>query len=248
MGPAHCGYGLDMSKRETSPKTLEQFRRDFAYGVRSTHDFDFTGDLDDEQFADFLEELFDTLSVATDTGEAAPVVDVAYRWQIVAYRDHLGDSNNFRHRHSDTPWATMSKPLSESRVALLTSSGHFMAGDDPKPLGIENMTQQEAEARITETMKEPPTLSVIPANTDFENIRVRHGGYPVSTALRDHQVVFPLRIMEDLAADGVIGEFADTAYSFVGAAAQGPIKKHLGPEWAAMLSDAEVDAVLLVPI
>ena len=184
----------------------------------------------------------------TDTGDASALMDVHYRWQVTAYRGHLGDPEEFSHRHTDTPWAAMTKPLSESRVALMTSSGHFVDGDDPKPLGIENMTQVEAEDRIKDMIKEPPSLSVIPSNTPFEKIRVRHGGYPVEGAVADPQVVLPLRIMESLDAAGVIGEFAQDAYSFVGAAAQGPIKKRIGPEWAEMLRDAGVDAVLLVPI
>ena len=229
-------------------ETIEELRTSFFYGSRSNLNFKFLKDLDDAAFGDFLEELFAAIAQTTDTGDASGIVDVTYRWQLDAYRAHLGDPTGFAHSHDDTPWAPMAKPLAESRVAVLTSSGHFVDGDDPKPLGVENMTQDEAEARIKEMLTEPPTLSIISSNTSFDDLRVRHGGYPVAAAAADPQVVLPLRIMEDLAADGVIGEFADAAYSFVGAAAQGPIKKRIGPEWAQMLHDAEVDAVLLVPI
>lgn len=229
-------------------ETIAELRQSFFYKSRSNTNFKFLNDLDDSQFGDFLDELLTAVGEATNTGDAANVVDTAYRWQIEAYSGHLGDPNSFPHRHEDTPWATMAKPLSESRVALITSSGHFLDGDDPKPLGIDNMSQQEAEDRIMETIREPAVLSHIPSSTPFEQVRIRHGGYPVSAAVADPQVVLPLRIMEALQAAGTIGEFADTTYSFVGAAAQGPMKKTLGPEWAQMLHDRGVDAVLLVPI
>lgn len=229
-------------------ETIEELRKSFFYGSRSNLNFKFLKDLSDDEFGSFLSELLDAVSDTTDTGDPSGIIDAAYRWQVEAYRGHLGDPSAFPHRHEDTPWAPMTKPLSESRVALMTSSGHFADGDDPKPLGIDNMSQEEAEARIMETIKEPPTLSSIPSGLPFDQLRVRHGGYPVAAAAEDPQVVLPLRIMERLEADGVIGEFADTSYSFVGAAAQGPIKKRIGPAWAEMLREQGVDAVLLVPI
>lgn len=237
-----------MSEEETPDESIEELRESFFYGSRKNLNLKFVRDLSDAEFGDFLEELFSAIGDTTDSGDATEIIDVAYRWQVEAYRGHLGDPTKFAHRHEDTPWAPMTKPLSESRVALMTSSGHFVDGDDPKPLGIDNMTQEEAEDRIMETIKEPPTLSVIPSGTAFDDIALRHGGYPVQAVAADPQVVLPLRIMEDLAANGTIGEFADTSYSFVGAAAQGPIKKRIGPEWAQMLHDDDIDAVLLVPI
>ena len=237
-----------MADDNTPTETIAELRNSFFYGSRKNLNYKFVNDLSDAEFGDFLDEYFTAAGVMTDTGDTSALMDVHYRWQVVGYRGHLGEPDTFAHRHSDTPWATMAKPLSESRIALITSSGHFVDGDDPKPLGIENMSQEEAEDRIMETIKEPPSLSVIPSDTAFEQIRVRHGGYPVEGAVADPQVVLPLRIMESLETTGVIGEFAQDSYSFVGAAAQGPIKKRIGPEWAEMLRDAEVDAVLLVPI
>ena len=237
-----------MTEQMPAAETLAELRNSFFYGSRKNLNYKFVNDLTDAEFGDFLQEYFRAAAEIIDTQDPAALTEVHFRWQAKAYRGHLGDPESFAHRHNDTPWTPVTKPLSESRIALMTSSGHFVAGDDPKPLGIENMTQDEAEDRIMETIKEPPSLSVIPSATPFDQIRVRHGGYPVEGAAADPQVVLPLRIMETLDTEGVIGEFADTSYSFVGAAAQGPIKKRIGPEWAEMLREAEVDAVLLVPI
>ena len=110
------------------------------------------------------------------------------------------------------------------------------------------MTQSEAEARIGEFLREAPTLSAIPIDTPADRLRVRHGGYPVEAVAADHQVALPLAHLAMLAHEGVIGELAPTAYSFVGAAAQTRIRKDVGPAWAQQLDDEGIDAVLLVPV
>ena len=232
---------------ETPPQTSDELRRSFFYGSRSNLNVKFLKDLDDTEFGDFLEELFTATSATGDDGDAGRVTDVMYRWQIRAYSGHLGDPADFPHRHDDVPIAMLSKPLSECRVALLTSSGHFVDGDDPEPLGVVGMTQEEAEARIGEFLREAPSLSAIPVDTPTEQLQVRHGGYPVESVAADHQVALPLGHLAELAAGGVIGEFA-TAYSFVGAAAQARIRKDVGPAWAQQLVDEHVDAVLLIPV
>ncbi len=233
---------------EQTSETTEALRRSFFYGTRSDLNVKFLKDLDDTEFGEFLQELFAATAATTDDGNADRVTDVMYRWQVQAYSGHLGDPSEFPHRHDDVPMARLSKPLSESRVALLTSSGHFVAGDDPEPLGVVGMTQDEAEARIGEFMREAPALSEIPIDTPPEQLRVRHGGYPVESVAADHQVALPLEHLRSLDAEGAIGELAPMAYSFVGAASQGRIRKDVGPAWAKRLTDDDVDAVLLVPV
>lgn len=229
-------------------ETIEELRRSFFYGSRSNLDVKFLKDLDDAEFGSFVEELLGAVSATIDDGDPIGVIDALYRWQIQAYAGHLGDPADFPHRHDDTPIATLDRPLSEARVALMTSSGHFVEGDDPEPFGEPAMTQAEAEARIGEFLREAPSLSAIPIDTPADRLRVRHGGYPVSAAAADHQVVLPLGHLRDLAADGIIGEAASTAYSFVGATSQVRLRRDVGPAWAEQLRDDEVDAVLLVPV
>lgn len=40
-----------------------------------------------------MKELFDAVAGASDTNDASSVVDVAYRWQVQAYKNHLGDQS-----------------------------------------------------------------------------------------------------------------------------------------------------------
>jgi D-proline reductase (dithiol) PrdB len=238
---------MDDATAETT-ETIEQLRTSFSYGSRGNLSFKYLKDLSDAEFGDFLEELFEAIATTTDDGDADRVIDVAYRWQVHGYAGHLGDPADFPHRHDDTPIATLAKPLSECRVALLTSSGHFVDGDDPEPFGEIGMTQAQAEARIIDFIRDAPTLSSIPVDTRPDQLRVRHGGYPIAAAAEDHQVVLPIGHLRAIADEGAIGELAPTAYSFVGATSQARLRKEFAPTWAEQFREDGVDAVLLVPV
>ena len=227
-------------------ETFEEFRRSFSYGIRSNLDFKFLKSLSDEDAADFFRHLLDELGDAYDHGDVDRLVQLAIDWQIRGYAPQEGVDR--RWVYEDGPFAEPAKPLSESRVALFTSSGHFVAEDDPRPFGVEDMTQQEAEDRIGDFIRAAPTLSRIPVDTIHEDLRVQHGGYDISSAMADPGVTFPVTVLRELAAEGVIGELHSDAFSFPGATAQMRIIKESGPEWARMLGDEEVDLVLLVPV
>ncbi len=230
------------------PESIQELRNSFMYGSRSDLNFKFTRDLSDAEFGDFLSELFAATARVADGADPLDVVDVAYRWQVQAYAGHLGDPKNFPHRKDDTPLTAFTKPLNEAKIMVLTSSGHFVEGDDPEPFGETNMTQAEAESRIVEFVRSEASLSAIPVDTPAADIRVRHGGYPVQAAAIDPQVVLPLEHLRSLVDTGVIGSLTENAYSFVGATAQGHIKRTYGPAWAQVAKDQGADAVLLIPI
>ncbi len=236
------------SSAKNPAETIEELRKSFFYGSRSNLNFKFLKDLSDTDFAKFLSDMLDAVGKTTDDGDAGRVVDVAYRWQVDAYGGHLGDPADFPHRYADTPFTALPKPLSECRVGLLTSSGHFVDGDDPEPFGEQAMTQKDAEGRIGEFLRAAPELSTIPVTTQAEQLRVRHGGYPVQAVAADHQVALPIQHLQELAASGEIGEVASSAYSFVGATSQVRLKKDIAPQWAEQLRGDEIDVLLLVPV
>lgn len=235
-------------RRLDGDEDLEALRLSFWYGSRSNLDFKYFKDLSDSEFSDFVGDLLTALSSTMNDGDASRLIDVTYTWQRKAYAGHLGDPSAFPHAHSDTPIAEMVTPLNQARIALVTSSGHFVEGDDPEPFGVKDMTQADAEARIVDFLAAPPTLSQIPSHVDPSRLRVRHGGYPVDAVRQDHQVALPLGHLRALVEDATIGELAPNAYSFVGATSQVRLKKTTAPQWAEQLRDEGVDAVLLVPV
>lgn len=227
------------------PETFEEFRTSFSYGSRSDLNFKFLKSLSDEEASEFFEGLLEHLGDAYDHARLGDIIDHVVEWQARAYTP--GPDAKRRWVYPDGPFSAPKKPLTESRLALLTSSGHFPHDDDPEPFGVVGMTQEEAEERISEFLKVAPDLSRVPVSFTSEQLRVRHGGYDVTSAALDHNVAFPIDILRDLESEGVVGELHPYAYSFVGAASQGRLLKEI-PAWAAMLDEAEVDVVLLVPV
>lgn len=223
-------------------ETFEDFKNSFNYGSRSDLNFKFLKNSSIEDAARFFQDLLWKLGDAMDDGGFERIVDHLYQAQIQGY------AGAGRYVYENTPFAKLSAPLSQSRLALLTSSGHFVEGDDPKPFGVEDMSQQEAEARIDDFLKVEPQLSLIPIDTPESQLRVRHGGYDVRGAKTDPNVNFPLTRLRELQAEGRIGELAENAYSFVGACSQLRLLNHTGPAWVEMFKTNHINAVLLVPV
>jgi len=231
-----------MKTENTASESFKEFKGSFSYGSRSDLNFKFLAGLSDEEAAKFFQDLLWKLGDSFNDGKFDRLVDHVYEWQIRAY------SGEGKWVYDEGAFTPLRKPVAESRLVLLTSSGHFVEGDDPEPFGVKNMTQKEAMARIGEFVKTEPALSVISINTPREKLRVRHGGYDIRGAQADPNVAFPLERLLELNQEGIIAELAPEAYSFVGACAQTPLLKHTAPQWVKMLQQQPVDAAILVPV
>jgi hypothetical protein len=225
------------------PESFEEFKKSFSYGSRTDLNFKFLAKLSDDQAAGFFQNLLWKLGDAFDDGNFAEIVEHVCEWQEKAYG---GEDKKFT--YDDGPFAPLQNRVSDSRLALITSTGHFVEGNDPEPLGIKNMTQQEAIERISDFVKEAPQLSTIPVDTPEENLRVRHGGYDIRGVRTDSNVAFPLRRLLELETEGVIGKLMRQAYSFVGACSQKRLLKQTGPQWVEIFKQQPIDAALLVPV
>ena len=222
-------------------ETFEQFRKSFSYGSRNDLNFKFLANLPDEDAARFIQELFRKLRDSYDDGQVERIWDHIIQGQTSAY------ASKVEWAYAEGPFQAMGKPLSRSRLVLITSSGHFVEGDDPTPLGVKDMTQDEAVRRVKEFLKEAPKLSSIPIRIPRDKVRVRHGGYDIHGAEADPNVVFPVERLMELEREGIIGELSPEAYSFVGACAQTRLLKETGPQWLSLLRQRGVDVALLVP-
>jgi len=227
---------------QLTPETFEEFKNSFSYGSRTDMNFKFLNALSDVEAGEFFQELLWKLGDASNDGQFDQVIKHIYQWQVRAY------SSKSRWQYDDAPFTVLSKPLSESRIGLLTTSGHFVEGDDPEPFGVKDMSLEEAQSRISEFLKADPVLSVIPADISREKIRVRHGGYDIRAALDDYNVVLPIDRIGELQQDGLIDQTLGNAYSFVGACAQRSLVNEIAPQWAEMLKAQGVDGMILVPV
>jgi D-proline reductase (dithiol) PrdB len=232
--------GNRVSDRST-PETFQEFKNSFAYGSRTDLNFKFLKGLSDEEAGDFFQSLLWKLGDSFIDGDFDSLYLHVRDWQAQAY---AGASN---WTYDEGPFTLPNKPITTSRLALFTSSGHFVAGHDPEPFGIENMTQEQAADLIDDFVKCEPELAAIPVDTPREELRVRHAGYDIRAAQADPNVVFPLDRLRELEKEGVIGDLGPYAYSFVGACAQTRLLKHSGPRWVGQLKEQQIDAALLVP-
>ena len=228
------------------PESLETFRTSFSYGTRNDLNFKFFKGLSDDEVASFLQTLLDELGSAYDTGDIQPLIDAAYAAQVAGYSP-TPDAPPPKHEYSNGPFTAFDVPLTEARVGLLTTSGHFLKDDDPQPFGEIAMTQEQAVARISDFIRSAPVLSEIPSSCPASDLRVRHGGYDIRSAERDPNVTFPIERLREASAEGRVGELADTFYSFPGATAQGRLRSVL-PHWVEKLHHQDIDLMLLVPV
>lgn len=102
-------------------ESLGDFLRSFSYGSRNDLSFKFLKHLPEEEAAEFLRRLLSRLGDAYDTGEVAPLVQLAYEAQVAAYAHEGGG----RWAYDDAPFSPLRNSLAESRLLLMTSSGHF---------------------------------------------------------------------------------------------------------------------------
>jgi D-proline reductase (dithiol) PrdB len=131
--------------------------------------------------------------------------------------------------HDDSPWTPLSKPLSECRVALVTTGGLHLRADKPFTNGDQ-------------------TFRVIPSGTPPKDILLSHTsiGFDRSGVIRDLNLVFPMDRLRELVEQGEIGSVGPNHYSFLGAQRKydGLIGES-GPEVGRRLKAEGVDAILM---
>jgi D-proline reductase (dithiol) PrdB len=133
--------------------------------------------------------------------------------------------------NADSPWVVVSKRLSESRVALVTTAGVHLRDDEP--FGLSD-----------------PSFRVIPAGSTQADLLQSHSsiGSDRSAVMQDINVTFPIDRIRTMVEDGRIGSLAANHYSFMGAQLDGTlVKEKTSRVVAQKLVDAKVDVVLLTP-
>ena len=225
-------------------ETFEEFKNSFFYGSRTDLSFKFLKALSEEEAGEFFSQVFTEVGALYDGATPERLIDLVYEWQVKAYQPKPGIKRSYL--YEDRPFHPLSKPLRETTVGLVTSSGHF-AGDDPPSDSRAHQDQEQTVTQIDEFLKRAPDLSEIPINASAEGIVVRHPGYDTRSATRDFGVSFPFQVLADEAARGKIGALSANAYSFVGACSQGRLRKELD-HWLDRWQSAGIEALFLVPV
>ncbi len=133
--------------------------------------------------------------------------------------------------HDDAPFAPLRKPLSEAKLALVTTAGLHLRGDAPFASGDQ-------------------TYRVIPSSSAAGDIIQSHTsiGFDRTAFMRDINISFPIDRVRELVDRGTVGALSERFYSFMGAHRDPKrIIEETGPEVARKLLDEGVEAVLLTP-
>jgi D-proline reductase (dithiol) PrdB len=129
------------------------------------------------------------------------------------------------------PFAPLKAPLSQCRVAIVTTAGLHRRGDQPFGPGDQ-------------------TYRVIPSDTRAPDILQSQTsiGFDRAPIMRDINISFPIDRLRELSARGEIGGLAPNCYSFLGAQRDfRRIEAETAPEAARRLRDEGVDVALITP-
>lgn len=134
------------------------------------------------------------------------------------------------------PWVPLARPLSESRVAIVSSAGFVLSGQE----------------RFDDSLKGgDPSFREIGSDADVRQFEESHRSklFDHDGMRRDPNLAFPIDRMRELATAGVIGSLNHRHFSVMGSiTAPGRMMKQSAPEIARRLREDAVDAALLVPV
>ena len=133
--------------------------------------------------------------------------------------------------NATAPFLRLTKPLTASRVALVTTAGLHRRGDRPFGPGDQ-------------------TYRAIPADTPAKDIIQSHTsiGFDRVPIMRDVNVSYPIDRLREMVARGELGGVAANGYSFMGALRDtAKVESETGPEVARRLREDGADAVLITP-
>ena len=149
-------------------------------------------------------------------------------------------------RTGETKWDIYNRPknsvapagprinLAGSRLVLITSAGSYLANSQEPFNAVDPLGDY--------------TIRTYPASTGFEALSYAHDHYNHVAVEEDPQVLIPLRHLENMVAEGVIGEIAPTVISFHGYT---PNSVRFVDETIPMILEEvkkqQADAALLVP-
>ncbi|MDO8691249.1 MAG: glycine/sarcosine/betaine reductase selenoprotein B family protein [Dehalococcoidia bacterium] len=131
-----------------------------------------------------------------------------------------------------SPWTPFEKDLANCRVALISTSGAYIAN------------QQEPFGRV----KNDLSFREIPSDIDARLLAISHK-FAQPDAEEDINCTFPIERLRDLEQERFIGELAPTAYTCMGRIfIRSKLNHEMGPWLIERLRQEKVDVALLVPV
>ncbi len=141
---------------------------------------------------------------------------------------------------TDTVWAPFEGRLADAAIALLSSAGLYLRATQPA---------FDAGRERQEPTWGDPSWRAIPGDTRQGALGMMHLHLNPADVIADHEVALPLRALDRLVADGIVGASAPNHLSVMGYQAAGLAvwRERTAPELVARLRDDSVDGVVLAP-
>ena len=143
----------------------------------------------------------------------------------------------YRWRRVDpVPWTPLRQPLGASRLALISSAGFVLPGQE----------RFDASVRGGD-----PSFREIPDGADVASLVGSHRSesFDHSGLRQDPNLGFPIARLREQVERGRIGSLNHRHYSFMGSiTAPGRLVRHTAPEIARRLASDGVNVALLVPV
>ena len=143
----------------------------------------------------------------------------------------------YQYRQFDwRPGAVLEKPLSQSRIAMVTTAAFLRPEQAPFDPSIRGGDYSFREISLE-------------TNLDILQIAHKSDAFDHSGIERDKNLALPLDRLRELKAEGRIGAVAPRHYSFMGSiSAPARLVAITAPEVAHRLRDERTDGVLLTPV
>ena len=138
-------------------------------------------------------------------------------------------------------WAPFEKRLAEARIALLTSAGMYLDGEQP-PF--------DAEREKAEPTWGDPTHRVLPASLEGPALGMMHLHINHEDVLADPEIALPLGGLATLVAEGRVGSVAPRHVSVMGYQQAGleVWRRETAPAIVELLRDQGTDGLILAPV
>ncbi len=134
------------------------------------------------------------------------------------------------------PGARLVKPLSEARIALITTAGFYLPGQTPFD---QSFRHNDCSYREIAWGTRMDTLQIGQSSDAFD-----HSGIEA-----DQNLTLPLDRLSELIGAGAVGEAAPRHFSIMGSIiAPARLMSDSGPEIARKMREDRVDGVLLAPV
>lgn len=139
--------------------------------------------------------------------------------------------------HEDAPFTPLAKPLSESRIGLITTAAEY----DPAKGDQGPHAPYNAGAKFYSIYTRPSDID--------PDLRISHIGYDRdNTVPEDINAYFPLKALRQCAAEGRIGSVAPRFYGLPTLRSQRRTTERDAPEMLRLLREDGVDAAVLVAV